>query len=112
MALRRRLERAEKLAIAGELAASVAHEIKNPLAPIRGYAQLLGSRLAEVSIAERPVFEKGLNIIREETDRIDQRIAALLEIARSDRATASVEETFDLNRVVIEAAMVAEAAVR
>ena len=44
-ALRSRLERAERLAIAGELAASVAHEIKNPLAAIRGYAELLAERL-------------------------------------------------------------------
>lgn len=108
-ALRRRLERAEKLAIAGELAASVAHEIKNPLAPIRGYAQLLEGKLAELPKERRDVFEKGLRIIREETERIDGRVHALLDIARADRARPSIEEELDLNRVVIEAAAVAEA---
>lgn len=108
-ALRRRLERAEKLAIAGELAASVAHEIKNPLAPIRGYAQLLEGKLQQLPEERREVFEKGLRIIREETERIDGRVHALLDIARADRGRPSIEESFDLNRVVIEAALVAEA---
>jgi signal transduction histidine kinase len=108
-ALKRRLERAEKLAIAGELAASVAHEIKNPLAPIKGYAQLLEGRLEELPEEQRPQFEKGLRIIREETERIDRRVAELLDIARADRTGSSADEQFELNRVVIEAAAVAEA---
>lgn len=107
-ALRRRLERAERLAIAGELATAVAHEIKNPLAPIRGYAQLLSGKLSSVDPEVRPVFEKGLEIIREETDRIARRMADLLKVARSDRSASSRDETLDLNRVVIEAALVAE----
>ncbi len=107
-ALRQRLARVEKLAIAGELAASVAHEIKNPLAPIKGYAQLLEEKLPLLPEDERAVFAKGLRIIREETERIDRRVAELLDMARSDRAGASIDERFELNRVVIEAAAVAE----
>jgi signal transduction histidine kinase len=107
-ALKRRLERAEKLAIAGELAASVAHEIKNPLAPIKGYAQLLHAKLNGLPEEQRELFEKGLRISREETERIDRRVAELLDMARAERTRASSEEQFDLNRVVIEAAAVAE----
>jgi signal transduction histidine kinase len=105
--LRGRLEHVERLAIAGELAASVAHEIKNPLAPIRGYAQLLGNKLDRVSPEERELFEKALRIIREESDRIDKRVADLLQLARGDRAPPS-SGRFDLNRVLIEAIAVVE----
>ena len=107
-ALKRRLERAEKLAIIGELAASVAHEIKNPLAPIRGYAQLLSDKLGSLSPEERELFERGLGIIQEESDRIDGRVQSLLQLARSERQTASFQESLELNRVVLEAAAVAE----
>lgn len=105
-AMRRRLERVEKLAIAGELAASIAHEIKNPLAPIRGYAQMLEGRLHAVDEAERAQFAKGLRIIRTETDRIDARIQELLQLARAEQASA--DATLELNRVVADAVAVAE----
>lgn len=108
MALRRRLERVERLAITGELAASVAHEIKNPLAPIRGYAQLLAGKVESVMPEQRELFKKALTIIREESDRIDGRVVELLAVARADRQKLSSDDTLDLNRVVLEAIAVAE----
>jgi len=106
--LRRRLERVERLAIAGELAASVAHEIKNPLSPIRGYAQILSGKLESVSEQERPMFSKGLGIIINEADRIDQRVRDLLELARGERTPAKLDATADLHRVVLDVIAVAE----
>ncbi len=106
--LRRRLDHVERLAIAGELAASVAHEIKNPLAPIRGYAQLLGTKLAQVDPAERPLFDKALGIIVAESDRIDQRVRDLLELSRGDRPAPALDARADLHRVLLDAIAVAE----
>ncbi|MBI4822322.1 MAG: hypothetical protein HY791_39040 [Deltaproteobacteria bacterium] len=107
-AIRRRLERAERLAVVGELAAKVAHEIKNPLSPIRSYAQILESRLDAVSEAERPLFSRGLGVVIEEADRIDARIRELLKVARAEKPDRTVGRSFDVNRVALEAAIVAE----
>lgn len=111
-ALVRRLERAERLAITGEVAARIAHEIKNPLAPIRGYAQLLAGKLEAVAPEERAVFERGLSTICSEVDRIDQRVVALLATARGQREPVHLPSAsvLDLNRVVLEAVAVAEGA--
>lgn len=81
-AMNRRLQRLERLALAGEMAASVAHEVKNPLAPIRGYAQMLKGRLDAVDPAERALFDKGLGIIMAQADRIDARLKQLFDLTR------------------------------
>ncbi|MBK6685774.1 MAG: hypothetical protein IPG45_14985 [Deltaproteobacteria bacterium] len=107
--LRRRLQQAEKLAIAGELAASVAHEIKNPLSPIKGYAQMLQKRVPLVPEAERAFFDKALGIILSEADRIDARVHELLGLARGERRTLSRDETALLPRILKEAVLVGEA---
>jgi signal transduction histidine kinase len=107
-ALRSRLERAERLAIAGELAASIAHEIKNPLAAVHGYAQLLTGHGPHLPPERRAAFDKALRIIREESDRIDARVAELLNLARAPRSQQPEARLLDVSRVVLEAVAVAE----
>jgi signal transduction histidine kinase len=106
-ALRSRLERIERLAIAGELAASVAHEIKNPLAALRGYAELLGDYRSHVAPEQRERFEKALRIIREESDRIDAKVAELLSLGRAPKGRQD-GKPMDVSRVTLEAVAVAE----
>jgi two-component system sporulation sensor kinase B len=48
-AMREELQRAEKLQVLGELAASIAHEIRNPMTVTKGYIQLLRSRLSDAT---------------------------------------------------------------
>lgn len=107
-ALRRRLAEAERLAIAGEMAATVAHEIKNPLSPVRGYAQLLQARLSSVDEEERAFFAKGLGIIQEEADRIDKRIMSLLAATRPDQKINEPLPAFDLHEILLESIAVTE----
>ncbi len=72
--LERRLSRAQNLAAMGRLTATLAHEIKNPLAIIRGSAQRLG-RL-------EPEARRMADFVVEETDRLSRTVARYLEFAR------------------------------
>ncbi len=93
----RRWARAERGARTEELAAVLAHEIKNPLTPIRGYARLLLKELDAVCEAERSTFERGLTIIDAEAERIEGRVRRAL-----DRARSAAPEPVDLGRLLEE----------
>lgn len=106
-ALRSRLERAERLAIAGEMAAAIAHEVKNPLTAVRGYAELLAAQAGHVAPEQRARFEKAVRIICEESDRIDARVSELLNLGRAPRGEKG-GSPLDVSRLVLEAVAVAE----
>lgn len=76
-AIRERLSRAEHLAEIGQLAASLAHEIKNPLAGISGAIQVLRDQLAPAD-PRRPI----LNEIMLQIGRVDGTVKDLLSFAR------------------------------
>ena len=71
------LERSQKLSMVGQLAAGVAHEIKNPLASIKGAADILAD--GDASPGEREEFK---GILRNEIKRIDGTVREFLEFAR------------------------------
>jgi len=71
------LKRAAQLSFVGELAASLAHEVKNPLAGIQGTVDILIRRRA----ANDPELE-ALEGVRHQVTRIDGTVRALLDRAR------------------------------
>ena len=73
-----RYMQAEKLSALGEVAAGVAHEIKNPLAIAQNTCDLL-PRLGPEEEKER---DETLRIMREAIRRIDDRVGSLLDFAR------------------------------
>lgn len=71
------LQRAAQLSLIGELAAGLAHEIKNPLAGIQGGVDIL-IRRRDKNDPEREALEG----MRHEVQRIDNTVRALLDRAR------------------------------
>jgi two-component system sensor histidine kinase HydH len=74
--MERRLREQDRLAAVGRLSAQVAHEIKNPLAGIRGACEVMMARLAE-----QPGQEIAEEIVRQ-IDRLNRTVEDLLQFAR------------------------------
>jgi signal transduction histidine kinase len=74
---RTQISRAEHLATLGELAAGLAHEIRNPLAGIAGVMDIIGRDLPESSPAREVVKD-----VRGEVLRVNRIVTDLLETAR------------------------------
>jgi two-component system sensor histidine kinase PilS (NtrC family) len=106
------VKRVEKLAAIGEMAAGIAHEIKNPLASVSGAIQLLKQR-----ISGTPTVGKLMDIVLRETDRLNALANDFLLFARpsSERIepvelSSAVGDTLELfrkngvcqNRITVE----------
>lgn len=81
-ALTDQLIRADRLAAMGELTAGVAHEVRNPLGVIRASVQLL-----EDAKCDTARIEEAAGVIKQEIDRLDRVIKALLDFGRPSKPT-------------------------
>lgn len=83
--------KANKLSTLGELASSIAHEIKNPLISIQGFARRIGTT------EDREKLEKYAKFIEQEADRLTQVVAKLLGFSRMDEPK---KELLNMNNIV------------
>ena len=96
---RTQMSRAEHLATLGELAAGLAHEIRNPLAGIAGVIEIIGRDLPSTSPARAVVKD-----VRQEVAQINRILTDLLQTARPHRPEVRPS---DLNVTVEHAVMLA-----
>jgi len=75
--LKKEIERNQRLASLGRLAAGIAHEIRNPLSSIKGFATYFGERYKDT-----PEDQKTAEIMVQEVERLNRVIGQLLELAR------------------------------
>ena len=90
--MREEMHKLENLAIMGEISASVAHEIKNPLASISGCLQMLQTNLEEDNLNKKLV-----SITLNEVERLNLMVNDFLVFARPKPATLIL---FNLNNLI------------
>jgi len=96
VAVERSLAHAEKLAAIGELAARIAHEIRNPVTAARSLAQQLAREPASPFAVEH-------RLILGELERVERQVAALLRFARREDLRFEPVDLGELARATLEA---------
>lgn len=76
-ALRKEVARSQRLATVGRLAGGVAHEIRNPLSSIKGFATYFKERYPDI-----PEDQQIAGIMIQEVDKLNRVVGQLLEFAR------------------------------
>ncbi len=95
VAVERSLAHAEKLAAIGELAARIAHEIRNPITAARSLAQQLAREPATP-------FHPEHALILEELERVERQVAALLRFARREEFRFEPVDLGELARATVD----------
>jgi two-component system, NtrC family, sensor histidine kinase HydH len=90
--LEKEVQRHDRLVALGKMAAGVAHEVRNPLSSIKGFATLLGSKFTEGSNEQ-----EASNLLVQEAERLNRSITELLNYARP---TALRKEKLNLGEIV------------
>jgi two-component system sensor histidine kinase HydH len=92
-----RMKERDRLAALGQMAAGLAHEIRNPLGAIKGAAQLLQPSAAGHTGVDPAGTKEFLSIIVEEVNRLNKIVSQFLDYARPYRGE---QEPLDVNDVV------------
>jgi two-component system sensor histidine kinase PilS (NtrC family) len=90
----------QRLAAVGEMAAGIAHEIRNPLASMAGSIQILRDELPLTSDQSQL-----MDIVLRESDRLNETIRNFLAFAKPQRTAVT---DFDVRRILSDAARLLE----
>ena len=87
------LQKSEKLALVGQMAAGIAHEIRNPLTSIRGFIQLFQSKYTE--------DEQHFELVLSELDRINLIVGEFLVLSKPTAVEFKEKEITTLIKDVV-----------
>ncbi|MEA3280056.1 MAG: ATP-binding protein [Thermodesulfobacteriota bacterium] len=91
------LSRAEKFSFLGNIAARLAHEIKNPMTAIGTFIQLLPGKFDDEEF-RKDFYE----IAKEETERVNDLITELLELVKTKESHFELTDLHDLiNKMIL-----------
>ncbi len=99
-ALKTEIDRSRRLASVGKLAAGVAHEIRNPLSSIKGFATYFKGRYSDI-----PEDSYTADIMVREVERLNRSVSQLLEFAKPVPVVAkpvNIREIMDHSLKLIE----------
>lgn len=89
----------QKLAVMGQMAAGMAHEIRNPLCSIKGFQQLMKQLLVNKKDS-RSDFLNYIDICIDEINKVESLVSDFLILARKGEGQKNKWETVNLNDVI------------
>lgn len=93
--LQAQIDQSEKLAVIGQLAAGVAHEIGNPLASISSLVQILQRK------SQDPFLTEQLSYIKENIDRISKIVRELVDFSRPPSYEKAMHDITDIVKTAL-----------
>ncbi|MCX7797117.1 MAG: PAS domain S-box protein [Melioribacter sp.] len=93
--LQAQIDQSEKLAVIGQLAAGVAHEIGNPLASISSLVQILQRK------SQDPFLTEQLSYIKENIDRISRIVRELVDFSRPPSYERAMHDITDIVKTAL-----------
>lgn len=100
---RRKLQEKENLAAIGQMAAGIAHEVRNPLTTIKGFVQLLDRYNG---VKDPSILKDYLTMIDKEIDRVNSLLKDFLLYAKPSKpelCLSNINDTIEDIRVLMEA---------
>lgn len=93
--LEERLRKSDTLSVVGELAAGIAHEIRNPMTALKGFIQLLEANVKED-------FSMYFNVITSELSRIESIITEFLILAKPQAISYQEKDVVTIMKETID----------
>lgn len=83
MFMKKRLDQSESLRTLGQLAAGIAHEIRNPMTSLKGFTQLLTQNATEDA-------KRYLTVINDEINKMEEILTQFLELSKPSKSKFTV----------------------